>query len=506
MHTSQLTAIPALLIATIAISIFCSSTIHAHQASTHRWRKRRRGGFFKPEAFDAFKATRGGSAHPHSIQLEGEHEHNHDQGNNSGQGHETRKADDGTKEGVSSLQQPSQIAAPPAQDFIPAQPSSQNTNTNRIYPLSICSIQGKRQYMEDEYFTNQNGSFCSVCDGHGGNAVSKYLRQNLYARYLQAKATTMVSSIMEENEYDSENQDNANGDETRHDIEDDSSDAEDAIRISNDPKQLLSDNLSKGDTALRKSPSSTIISKPLDGMKSRSLQTCMHALKSAFEKIDAEVQKISHWSFQGSTAVAVKLHKIASSEKTVLISANVGDSRAVLCRAGKAIDLTKDHKPNDPEERERIEGLGGRVDWFGPVDEKGRPVSGKRLAKNGSSHGFGGVYRINRNLALSRAIGDRSELPFVSSQVDIEQIELDEEKDEFVILASDGLWDVFHNSQEAIDLCQGILQRVGNPATNESNGAHFERVRRRMSKVLVREALKRGSMDNITVVIIWLSP
>ena len=504
MHKSQSTTIPVLLIATITIIAIFFPPIHAHQASSHRWRKRR-GGFFKHDAVHTWKATRGGSAYPRSIRGEDDDDRKDD----SGQSEDTRKADE-TKaalpnEGlsISNSQQRSQIPSPLAQKYGHAQPSSQNTikntntntNTNRIYPLSICSIQGKRQYMEDEYFTNQNGSFCSVFDGHGGRAVSKYLRQNLYARYLQAKATTMVSSIMEGNEYDIDN--DANGD-----VVEDTSDTEEIIRISDDPKQILSDNLSKGNIA--PPPSSTIISKPFDGMKSRSLQTCMHALKSAFEKIDAEVQRISHWSFQGSTAVAVKL--IASSEKTILISANVGDSRAVLCRAGKAIDLTKDHKPNDPDERRRVEDLGGRVEWFGPVDAKGRPVSVKRRTKNGNSHGFGGVYRINRNLALSRAIGDRSELPFVSSQVDIAQIELNDEKDEFVILASDGLWDVFHTSQEAIDLCQGILQRTGNPASNEPNGANLERVRRRMSKVLVREALRRGSMDNITVVIIWLSP
>jgi serine/threonine protein phosphatase PrpC len=370
--------------------------------------------------------------------------------------------------------------------------------------------------MEDEYVTNQNGSFCSVFDGHGGSAVSKYLRQNLYARYLQAKATTMVSSIMEGNEYDSDTDNNNDTGETgdtnlsSREADDSSSDLEEDMGAGagmSDPKKILSENLSnKNGIATPPSNLSLLSNKPFDEMKSRSLKTCMRALKSAFEKIDAEVQRVSHWSFQGSTAVAVKLHKIASSKKTVLISANVGDSRAVLCRSGKAIDLTKDHKPNDPEERERVESLGGRVEWFGPVDEEGRPVSGKRKTKNGISHGFSGVYRINRNLALSRAIGDRSELPFVSSQVDIQQIELDDENDEYVILASDGLWDVFHNSQEAIDLCQTILQRSGNSANNEQNGERMEKIRRKMSKVLVREALRRGSMDNITVIIIWLSP
>jgi len=520
MHRSQSTIPAALIAISIALATLLPSS-HAHQASSHRWR-RKGGGFFKPEAVHNWKATRGGSAYPHTI----EGDQGYDQENESGQSQNNPASaskagagkDSSFTPGISSStnRSSSQTSSPPAAQtpFLHSQNSSQNTNTNtnRIYPLSICSIQGKRQYMEDEYFTNQNGSFCSVFDGHGGSAVSKYLRQNLYARYLQAKATTMVS-IMEGNEYDSDTDTdtdtdtNESGENLVSRQDDSSSDSEDTQMAGmSDPKKILSENLSKTNGIATPPSNLSVLSKPFDGMNSRSLKTCMRALRSAFEKIDAEVQRVSHWSFQGSTAVAVKLHKIASSKKTVLISANVGDSRAVLCRSGKAIDLTKDHKPNDPEERERVESLGGRVEWFGPVDAEGLPVSGKRRTKNGTSHGFSGVYRINRNLALSRAIGDRSELPFVSSQVDIQQIELDEENDQFLVLASDGLWDVFHDSQEAIDLCQSILLRSGNSANNEPNGTNLEKVRRKMSKVLVREALRRGSMDNITVVIIWLSP
>lgn len=38
-----------------------------------------------------------------------------------------------------------------------------------------------------------------------------------------------------------------------------------------------------------------------------------------------------------------------------------GDSRAVISQSGKAIDLTRDHKPHEPAERERIESSGGFV-------------------------------------------------------------------------------------------------------------------------------------------------
>lgn len=59
--------------------------------------------------------------------------------------------------------------------------------------------------------------------------------------------------------------------------------------------------------------------------------------------------------------------------------ANAGDSRCVLCRAGKAVDLSIDHKPEDEAERNRIEKAGGNV-----------TVSG----------------RVNGGLNLSRAIGN----------------------------------------------------------------------------------------------------
>ena len=63
--------------------------------------------------------------------------------------------------------------------------------------------------------------------------------------------------------------------------------------------------------------------------------------------------------------------------------ANAGDSRCVLCRAGKAIDLSLDHKPEDEPERQRIEKAGGFVTVDG---------------------------RVNGNLNLSRALGRSSPL------------------------------------------------------------------------------------------------
>lgn len=60
------------------------------------------------------------------------------------------------------------------------------------------------------------------------------------------------------------------------------------------------------------------------------------------------------------------------------ILGNAGDSRAVLCQQGKAVPLSFDHKPNNPDEMKRIVNAGGWVD----------------------------ACRVNGNLALSRALGD----------------------------------------------------------------------------------------------------
>merc|ERR1719181_2722738 len=68
--------------------------------------------------------------------------------------------------------------------------------------------------------------------------------------------------------------------------------------------------------------------------------------------------------------------------KREVVAANVGDSRAMLIREGRAIPLTEDHKPEDPKERNRIMNAGGRVIKMGPC------------------------HRIDGSLNLSRAFGD----------------------------------------------------------------------------------------------------
>ena len=53
----------------------------------------------------------------------------------------------------------------------------------------------------------------------------------------------------------------------------------------------------------------------------------------------------------------------------------MGDSRAVLSRAGKAVDLSFDHKPEDKVELDRIQKAGGRVTEDGRYGTNGTIIS-----------------------------------------------------------------------------------------------------------------------------------
>jgi len=124
--------------------------------------------------------------------------------------------------------------------------------------------------------------------------------------------------------------------------------------------------------------------------------------------------------------------------RDVLVVGNAGDSRAVLSRRRRAMPLSTDHKPNLPEERERIQRAGGRVE---------RQTLGDHVQ-----------YRVNGNLNLSRSIGDMeykrvAHLPpneqMICSTPDVVAVVRDP-GDEFLLLACDGVWDVMSN-QQAVD-------------------------------------------------------
>lgn len=140
-----------------------------------------------------------------------------------------------------------------------------------------------------------------------------------------------------------------------------------------------------------------------------------------------------------------------------LLVANVGDSRAVICRGGNAIAASRDHKPDQSDERQRIEDAGGFVMWAG-------------------------TWRVGGVLAVSRAFGDRLLKQYVVADPEIKEEVIDSSL-EFLILASDGLWDVVTN-EEAVSM----IKSIENPEE--------------AARKLMQEAYQRGSADNITCVVV----
>lgn len=131
-------------------------------------------------------------------------------------------------------------------------------------------------------------------------------------------------------------------------------------------------------------------------------------------------------SDSGCTAVVAIVHG------SQLYVANAGDSRCVVSRHGKAIEMSSDHKPEDELERKRIENAGGQVTADG---------------------------RVNGGLNLSRAIGDHSykqnknlspREQMITALPDVRTLTLDVNSDDFMVLACDGIWN-YMSSQEVID-------------------------------------------------------
>uniref|UniRef100_A0A182MJZ9 protein-serine/threonine phosphatase n=1 Tax=Anopheles culicifacies TaxID=139723 RepID=A0A182MJZ9_9DIPT len=117
------------------------------------------------------------------------------------------------------------------------------------------------------------------------------------------------------------------------------------------------------------------------------------------------------------------------------------DSRCVVCRNGKAKDMSFDHKPEDTIEFERIEKAGGRVTLDGRVN------GGLNLSRAIGDHG----YKMNKSLP--------PEEQMISALPDIEKITIGPE-DDFMVLACDGIWN-FLTSEQVVEFVQERINKPG---------------------------------------------
>ncbi|XP_067084073.1 protein phosphatase 1F [Osmerus mordax] len=182
----------------------------------------------------------------------------------------------------------------------------------------------------------------------------------------------------------------------------------------------------------------------------------------------------------GSTGVAVLLQGEA------LTVAWLGDSQALLVRGGQAVTLMDPHKPEREDERERIEGLGGCITFMG-------------------------CWRVNGTYAVSRAIGDFDQKPYVSGDADCSSTRLTGNED-YVLLACDGFFDTV-SSEEVPQLVLGALRKHREPLEGEEPQGEEPRgegeeprglLGEDVARQLVAHAKAAGSSDNITVMVVFL--
>lgn len=177
------------------------------------------------------------------------------------------------------------------------------------------------------------------------------------------------------------------------------------------------------------------------------------ALRKAYKSTDVQIGE-NQIQFSGTTSVSALIRKQGT--QRWLYTANAGDARAVLNRGGTAVRLTYDHKGSDAQETKRIVDAGG----------------------------FVVLHRVNGILAVTRSLGDHAMKDYVISDPYCMETLL-EPTDTHLILACDGLWDVA-SDQDAVNL---VIQEKDAP---------------KMSEKLLMYALKNGSTDNISVMVLEL--
>lgn len=379
-----------------------------------------------------------------------------------------------------------------------------------------------RPSMEDEMAVHEcedfPGLFLAVYDGHGGRSAAQYLRQLFHRIFLDelldeelalaphntasiGKRPTLPPSqpalLPKPASLDDEDMlsacstppcDVSDGPEQQQDGQADTDMEDDTgatvnsttsnVIISSSPSLSPSSSMAKDEITMGtiQSTPTTSMTTPLQPMHRRRHHrsqtrvppvTLEHAantadldVKAAFQaaytKMDA-VLKFRNIARLGATAVTAFTRRLRTGERTLTV-ANCGDSRAVLCRAGRPLELTTSHRPSVPSERTRIESAGG----------------------------FVSCGRINGVLNVSRAFGDHWMKSLIICTPDITQVTLGS-MDDFLVLACDGLWD-FVSDDVVITVAQHAFDRGCAP--------------HQVAQALVQEAIHRKGTDNVSVMVV----
>ena len=163
----------------------------------------------------------------------------------------------------------------------------------------------------------------------------------------------------------------------------------------------------------------------------------------------------------GASGTSIHSPQLSAPSSTANVSAGANRQSAYQV---ETLPLSSDHKPTRPDEESRIKKLGGKVTHWGR-------------------------WRVQGVLAVSRAIGDVALQPYVTCEPEITAHTINPEEDLFLVLASDGVWDVMSNHDVGVTVMQAALTKRWEDVARE----------------LCHHAKALGSQDNVTAQVIDLT-
>ena len=330
------------------------------------------------------------------------------------------------------------------------------------------ATQGWRPSMEDRYcnFLHfQSGmQFYGVFDGHAGSHTAQMLTEHLFNIICAQETFRSATKNMED--YLSKNDPNYNN---------------------NSNNQEMTDQENKNTIAKKLSTSLEVQKSISPQLNNQITNRYIQGISSGFIQMDNQLSQDNQIQIDisGSTGVVVMIDQIGN-----FYCSWLGDSRAIISHGGRAQELTYDHLPTNPEEYLRIK----KAQMFVSND------------------------RVNGSLAMSRAFGDfifkqhdtlSAENQAVSCQPDIHHRKLDYNKDEFIILGSDGLWEMI-DAQKCVDFVRkklaanfkkvknydNLLQRANNSSNNNNSNNNQTESQKSPEDKAAADLAKNKNNDN----------
>lgn len=329
---------------------------------------------------------------------------------------------------------------------------------------AVISIQGQRKYMEDTYqaIPQLNGhsdwSFYGVYDGHGGARCSVYV-----AHYLHKHVLAWIDAYIAHYSSNSKLLSNTDDDKTNNDNDEQDTNNDIPACILKIMNEILLKSHRKADQEFLQLANR-------QKWKDGSTSVCC-LLLPAMDLMESLCVDFKNGSTKRKKKALENIH-VNDSDYWMFVS-NTGDSRGILVtKDGQIREMSHDHKPNSVNERDRIQAKGGRVVFFG-------------------------TWRVEGVLAVSRSFGDRLLKKWIIPDPEVIAHKVDECNDLFLILATDGVWDTVSNEEAA----QVAIEVWNNPHQKDMT---LNQRLRAIAQKITSFAYTRGSMDNITTLVVHL--